>query len=45
MNKPEIIIGEGSGGLGDLLKFSTIIEIYAKMGYNVYFHSHTAFRN
>ena len=45
MQDKDIIISQPWGGLGDNLQFSTLPELYSKMGYNVYISSSNAFRN
>jgi hypothetical protein len=44
MNK-DIIIYEQYGGLGDNLQFSTLPEEFSKLGYNVYIHTSSKFKN
>lgn len=48
MNRPHsrrIILGAHAGGLGDALLFSTLPELYARIGYEVWISEEPAFRN
>jgi len=45
MNKKEIFIAAYHGGLGDNLQFSTLPELYAKKGFDVYVPEGFYFRN
>jgi len=45
MSKPTIVIGQPWGGLGDNLQFSTLPQLYAEQGYDVYISSENSVRN
>lgn len=44
-SKQDIIISQSWGGLGDNLAFSTLPELYSKLGYNVYISNANHYRN
>ena len=45
MANKDIIISQPWGGLGDNLQFTTLPELYSKLGYKVYISSTNAYRN
>ena len=45
MSENTIIISQPWGGLGDNLQFSTLPELYSKLGYTVYISKNNAYRN
>ena len=45
LNSKKIIISQPWGGLGDNLQFSTLPELYDKLGYEVYVSNNNKVRN
>ena len=45
MNDKVVVLSQSWGGLGDNLQFSTLPELYSKLGYKVYISKKNAYRN